>query len=212
MEEAKEMILQGRLITKRTGVETMSKFQLFGREQITNPKHVEYCMNRALTLKDAKILFEYGVEIGQTVFFTCMAPKFVDWCETIGIKYYKIRYYDRYNMKLVDKIKKTNKTTFISLDNEQDIFEYHRDYGFKPLLCNPKYPSNLKHYLQHYWLFSRCLGFSDHIKNLTLFQIGRDLGMKYHERHVCLNGQKQECIEKEWVSEFQDIRNVLNHK
>ena len=89
LEEAKLMISK----CKDLGL-FAAKFQLYNEESlegIEDPKVKEYCLKRMLSFGQAHELFNYGKSIGQEVFFTPSFEKAVDWCEEIGVNYYKIR-------------------------------------------------------------------------------------------------------------------------
>ena len=115
MEEAKLMIKR----SKEVGC-WASKFQLFNESNITNPEIRDYCMERMLDLDKAKMLFEYGKEIGQEVFFTPMYDC-IDFLEELGVNYYKIRCKDNKNFPLVKKCLNTKKKVFISVDFMPDL-------------------------------------------------------------------------------------------
>lgn len=211
LEQAKEMIRKGKELTENTGVKTMSKFQLFGPAQVVNKEHLEYCSKRMLTFEQAKELFEYGNSIGQEVFFTCMAPEYVGWCEEIGVRYYKVRFYDRKNEQILQKIEDTKKEFFISMENTDHlVHEYINKYtNIKVLYCVPKYPAKKEDY--PWWALS-WNGISDHTPDLELYienmNKKRNTIFQYWERHVCLT--KDTCLEREWASTFEELEEVLH--
>jgi len=218
LEEAKLMIQKGRLLTKKTGVRTLSKFQLFNEGNIVNPEHKEYCLKRMLSKEDARELVEYGKSIRQEVFFTVDFPEAVDWCEEIGVNYYKIRFYDNANEHLIRKVVETGKPFFISV----------YPYGSGGLIwknqillnCIPKYPAKRKDYTV--WgemgLIGHGHGVSDHVSDLSLYTWFTTSNLYemlkhydyYWERHVCLNGRKEMCLEREWCSMFEELEEVLS--
>lgn len=203
IEEAKEMILKGRMLTKDTGVKTLSKFQLFNEGDIVNPEHKEFCLKRMLDFPKAEALFKYGQSIGQEVFFSCMFPLAVEWCRYIGVNYYKIRYYDRYDKDLCAMVLASEKTLFISVD---ELYKWGDNV--KPLFCVPKYPAKKEDYWNYNIRYYR--GISDHTPDLELLEnaLAEDLGViEYFERHVCLT--KEGCLEAEWASTFEELEEVI---
>lgn len=204
LDQAKEMILKGRLLTKKTGVKTLSKFQLYDEtnlKQVQDPKVQEYCRERMLTYCQAKELFEYGKGIGQEVFFTPMNLEMMDWIPLLDCNYIKIRFYDRYNKDLCARALDWEKIIFISSD---EVFEWGSNvYN---LFCVPKYPAKTEDYCGYMEGFQ---GFSDHTPNLELLKNQLKYPTKcieYFERHVCLN---DDCLERAWASTFQEIEEVL---
>lgn len=196
MREAKLMIQKA----KESGC-WAAKFQLFTKKEAPNlPEHLY------LTFEGAKELFDYGKSIDMEVFFTSMFLEAVNWCEQIGVKYYKIRYFDRHNRKLLKKIRKTKKLTFISL-NSDEIREKRRKILRKkqlPLLCIPKYPAEVYEYYKGY-LFD---GYSDHTSGIELLKHAQSLPwVKIFEKHVKLDDN---CIEAKWSVTFEKLKEVLN--
>lgn len=208
LEEAKLMILKGKELTDTTGVKTMSKFQLFTENEVVNKEHLEYCKARMLTFEQAKELFEYGKEIGQEVFFTPMYDC-IDFLEELGVNYYKIRHYDRYNNPLIKKIWNTNKDYFISLSKEERFYPCSMGTSY-PLFCIPEYPAWWLDYMDIKFTELDCFrGISDHSYGTMLLRTcnSKFTDNFYFERHVCLT--KEDCLEAEWASTFQELEEVL---
>lgn len=201
MEEAKALIQEEADIGDRTNTKTLSKFQLFGKKQIVNPEHFEYCIDRSLTYNLAEELFQFGADIGQKVFFTPMAPKYVDWCERMGVEYYKVRYYDRANNDILSAILRTDKPCFISTDNRL----IHHVPHWIPLWCSPKYPSTLEDY-ENANLYN-FKGYSDHLGNVELLKKAIQEGNEYHEMHVCMT--RKDCLEADWAITLNELEEVL---
>lgn len=203
LEEAKRLIKA----CKEAGI-WACKFQLYNKANlrlIEDPLVQEYCLRRMLDYNSALELFEYGKSIGQEVFFTCMYPESVDICERIGVNYYKVRCFDKFNKKIIYKIIKTKKPYFVSVDG---IFQDQKyDFGDFLLFCVPKYPANIK----DYWEFFEFMphdwnGISDHTSCTCLLQIAQEYGVKYFEKHVRM---RDGFIEDPWSVKIEEIREVL---
>lgn len=176
-----------------------AKFQLFTKKEAPNlPEHLY------LSHGQAEMLFDTGKhEVGIEVFFTPMFLEAVDWCEQIGVNYYKIRYTDRHNKKLLKKIRKTKKFTMISMNLEEIKKKYKNFLWYLPLFCVPKYPADLYDYYQG-WLFD---GYSDHTPDLTLLKDMFSMPwIKVFEKHVKLD---ENCIESAWSVTFEQLKEVL---
>ena len=189
------------------------KFQLFTKKEAPNlPKHLY------LTKERARILFEYGKGQGIEVFFTCMFPEAVDWCELIGVNYYKIRYADRNNKELQRKIVDTNKPFFMSFLPFGSGGVIWRKMII--LNCIPEYPALLEKYTA--WkdmLYTHGHGVSDHTSDLELLKLTKnnkfvklwdEEGYDYYfEKHVKLN---DDCLESAWSCTFEELEEVLKHE
>ena len=220
METAKEMIWEAKNLSSCMGVKTLSKFQLYNNEIIKDSKDYDFLKSIMLDKDKARELFEYGKSIGQEVFFSVMFEEAVDWCEEIGVKYYKIRHYDRHNKEIIEKVGNTKKTFFISMNEkesiserglESTILEYHTKYKEQVhiLYCVPKYPAMYLEYPDFSYTWD---GISDHTPDLCLFLEMKERSNKYEqwfERHVCLDRYKDTCLEKEWSSSFSELAEVL---
>jgi sialic acid synthase SpsE len=205
LDEAKRLIEREAEIKDSTGVEILSKFQMFGKDQIVNPKHFKYCMDRKLTKLDAMLLFDFGYDIGQEVFFTPMAPKYVDWCEAIGVEYYKVRYYDRFNMNIINKIIETKKPFFISQSTEHpknylDPLFYERQNQIN-LFCVAEYPAKRKEYHKNVAYYQ---GISDHTGSVKMLK-NRNF-INYWELHVRIGSG---YLEDAWSVDLTDLEEAL---
>lgn len=198
--EAKQMIIK----TRNVGC-WAAKFQLFTKEMAKKAKIPEYL---SLSKSETQDLFEYGKRHGIEVFFTPMYPEAVDWCEEIGVNYYKIRYKDRHDYNLIEMIKETKKPYFISMeleDNPKFGFGYEQR---KVLFCKPYYPCGIGDYVFNSSIIFD--GVSDHTKDLQLLKIALDTKninpFEYWEKHMCLT---KDCLESEWSVTFEELAEVL---
>lgn len=180
-----------------------TKFQLFTNDMIKDNPNFLRLQDLILDLEDIKELFYYGQEIGQEVFFTPMYDCISE-LEEIGVNYYKIRYADRYNNKLLEKITQTGKTCFISqsfVDLETHGINFYDSRNLFPLYCIPNYPAKFTDYR------FLCLGMSDHTGTPELLRLCKKMGTVYHEIHVKLDGTKP--LEDAWSISFAELEEVL---
>jgi sialic acid synthase SpsE len=201
--EAKSLIQEEADIGDRTNTEIFSKFQLF--DKVVNPEHADYCNARRLDFKQAEELFQFGADIGQKVFYTCTAPKFVGWCERIGVEYYKVRYYDRFNMNIINKIIETEKPFFISQSTEHpknylDPLFYDRQNQIN-LFCVPSYPAKRKEYRKNIAYYQ---GISDHTGSVKMLK--NSIQMPYWELHVRIGSG---YLEDGWSVPLQELEEAL---
>lgn len=179
-----------------------TKFQLYNEELIKEHKEYRFLSSIQLSWGSACELFEYGKEIGQEVFFSCMFEEAIDWCNSLNIKYCKIRHKDQYNYSLLWKAFLSNMICFISTD----YFIPFRT-NFIPFFCIPKYPASIKDYQLPKNVFYQ--GISDHTSNLQLLKnIIQEKRLNYFEKHMKLN---DDCLESEWSVTFEELAEVLNH-
>lgn len=175
------------------------KFQLFSLEYAKQNDIPEYL---SLTFDQAKELFDYGKSIQQEVFFTPFHINRIDWCEKIGVNYYKIRFADRFNLDLIDSVINTNKDWFISIGLWADVpvGVSNRDI----LYCVPHYPATIWKYLDN---LSNAESISDHTPDLRLMKIAKIIGVNWFEKHVKL---RQDCLESEWSVFIHELGEVIN--
>lgn len=171
------------------------KFQLFTKKEAPGlPKHLY------LNFEQAKSLFQYGKKWKVDVFFTPMYLEAVDWCEEIGVKYYKIRHKDQKNYGLVKKVLDLDKMAFISTSDPV----YLTTKNLKYLYCVPEYPAKI----DDYYYPPNYAGISDHTHDLELLENAIMDKVEYFEKHVKLEGTKP--LEDAWSVTFEELGAVLN--
>jgi sialic acid synthase SpsE len=213
LEDAKEVIEKQAILNKKSPYTILSKFQLFKEENIVNPRHKYYCLDRQLSYEQAKELYEYGQSLDLEVFFTAMFPEAVKWINEIGCSYIKIRCYDENNSTLKQEINWHNKATVIQSVSMETSGFYHSRYK---LFCVQEYPAKLIDYLfVNYDVYS---GFSDHTLTLQLCKYWIKFYEKYlhsyhrnwfFERHVCLDRLYNDCLEQAWATPMSKLEEVL---
>ncbi len=173
---AREMIKSA----KENGA-TLAKFQLFDAEDDKGKPHYEWVKSHELTFDQANMLFDYGAEVGIEVFFSVFGVKYVDWCEKIGVKRYKLssNFSGRYGTWLA--VKQTAKPIIFSFS----ILPLDWEGENQVLYCLPGYPSELS-YIPDFDEEVYFLGFSDHIIGLDASKIALARGAKIIEKHFVL--------------------------
>jgi sialic acid synthase SpsE len=173
---AKEMIK----VCHEINPEGLVKFQLHDPE---DKGFTQWTKSHALSFDQAKELFDYGASIGQEVFFSVFAPIYVDWCEKIGVKRYKLAagFWDGRG-NTWDCILITSKpsiiSTFVSAWKAPNV-------SYDILWCPQGYPC-AETYLKHFHFFEPITGFSDHTIGLDAAKIALARGAKIIEKHFVL--------------------------
>ncbi len=163
------------------------KFQLYDAEDDKDKPHYKFSKQSELSFDQAKMLFDYGKEVGIEVFFSVFGVKYVEWCETIGVRRYKIACWN-HNSDLMRAIWATNKPLIISETSPS----LGRDYD--SLYCVSKYPASRKDIKLPDFLGDYD-GFSDHTIGIDVAKVALARGAKIIEKHFCL---EKDCPEGEW--------------
>ncbi len=174
MEEAKEMIR----IAKECGA-SLSKFQLFDAEDDKGKPHYDWVKEHELTFDQAKMLFNYGASIGIEVFFSVFGVKFVDWCERIKVKRYKLAcgLRDYATWKAIQFTDKPIIISYPAFPNENYF------YGVAShIYCPAGYPQKDLRLI----LVDEFDGFSDHTIGLDAAKIAIARGAEIIEKHFVL--------------------------
>lgn len=178
---------------------SLVKFQLYDHN-ILYEGHPEI-PNVELSFDDAKMLFDYGKEIGIEVFFSVFDVERVRWCEEIGVKRYKIAYLEQSNLVLLKSAYNTKKDIIISSSHNRymklEEFPFLSKAKVSILYCVPSYPAKLE------WLpnfnYSEPFtyqGFSDHTIGLDVSKIALARGASIIEKHFAIDHQTG--IDAEW--------------
>lgn len=148
----------------------LAKFQLYDSVKLYGEQQ-----NTELRKDAAQLLFEYGKEIGIDVFFSVFDLERFQWCEDMGVKYYKLAYSQRNNHELISAIQHTNKTWFGS--------------GID-LYCISKYPTELSDlHFNRIDFLENWYGYSDHTIGLDACKIAIARGAQVIEKHFAIDHQ-----------------------
>ncbi len=193
LNQAKQMIAR----SKNAGADAV-KFQMFSKNEV---EHMPKLHNMILTYNDVKELSDYSEKHRIEFICTPMYPDAVDVLESIGVNKYKIRYKDRYNDELIDRVMQTGKDVYISCQ-----LPYDRK-NVKKVYCIPEYPPKInKINTTDMKLYD---GYSNHYPSIIppLYAIFSDL--EYIEVHVKLNDN---CIDHAVSLTFNQLKMLCSYK
>ena len=158
----------------------------------------------------AKYCFKFAKKQCIELFYSVFYPEAVDVCEGIGVNFYKVRFYDRNNLTLYQRLKKIRqgKKIFVSCQDPMDTLYYNMAKYQKNVIflyCVPRYPAPLPQYDNAFNLDID--GISDHTKDLMLFRsANKYAGFKWFEIHVKMGN---DCYENLWSKSFEQLKEVL---
>ena len=162
----------------------LAKFQLFDAEDDRDKPHYDWVKAHELTFDQAKMLFDFGASIGMEVFFSVFGVKYVEWCERIGVKRYKIAC-GVTDDKLLAAVDRTHKPQIRS-----STTLYGWNHNITRLYCIPEYPCPLNHIRFPEFranVINRAEGFSDHTIGLDAARIVLARGARIVEKHFILD-------------------------
>lgn len=178
-------------LAKHAGADAV-KFQVFQEQHIKgHPREAELS---ELVLEQDNLLFfkDTADECGIEFFATPYYPEAVDMLESIGgIKRYKIRFADRHNMSILNKIISTEKPYLISCDDEyvnssapQEVWDEDPDKR-KFVYCVPEYPPKTVKLPETFRKFRSLFhGYSNHYPSISVPLAAAARGAEYIEVHV----------------------------
>ena len=202
------------------------KFQLYDHNQLYK-EHPEI-PDVALSFDQAKMLFDYGTEIGIEVFFSVFDVERVKWCEEIGVKRYKIAC-GMSDIPTMEAIAKTGKPVIMSMNDDTDG-GYHCgstkaqvDY----LYCVSKYPTQLSDLHFESGLFEdtgdtlgssdgrgeyhrEYDGLSDHSIGLDACKIALARGASIIEKHFAIDHKTG--IDAKWSMTPDELKELVRFK
>ena len=179
---------------KRAGADAV-KFQVYNKENLykvfpggdvlRDPK-CEQLMRIMLDKEKLQHLKDVADGAGIEFFATPMFPEAVDWLNNIGVKRFKIRYADRDNTSLIDKVTGTGKPVIISCDyaNPNNRSGFNTD-TVSLMYCIPEYPPEKIVLPQTFRVFA---GYSNHHPSIVPPLAAAARGAMILEVHVKQRG------------------------
>jgi len=179
---------------------TMVKMQLWKADDLYKDTPIyEQTKKLELGYDLAKYFFDYAKSIGVDLFFSVFNQEAVDFCEKIGVKYYKIAARSTNDYDLVKKIARTNKKTFVSFSKKHnninfDIHIIERIFSECSTLLNmiplysiseyPPKPEEFDILMLQDIIDDNNGGYSNHYLSIYPCIIASSLGASYIEIHV----------------------------
>lgn len=199
---AKDLIRLAKL-----GGADLCKFQLYDHNELYKD-HPEI-PNVELSFKQAKMLFEYGKEVGIEVFFSVFDVERVEWCEEIGVRRYKIACSQNDNKRLLGYLKGTEFPVIVSMDSSSFRTPEINGCNWHYLFCVSKYPAEVKDYLCYNSPEYRCFyeGISDHTIGIDASKIALARGAQIIEKHFCFNHSTG--IDAPWSMDVDELRELV---
>jgi len=195
--------------------------QLYDAEDDVTQPHYEWSRLCELTFENAKFLFDFAEEEGVELFFSVFHPRYVEWCETIGVKRYKIASTYQREPKELDAVIATEKPVIISLPgagapNVRDRQLRDMVERTKWLYCPPGYPPmevRMPMFIEEEGSDSPLAlvfdGFSDHTIGLDASKIALARGATIIEKHFCLSRQGNPAPDIPWSMEPEELAELV---
>lgn len=202
---AEQMILQSKL----GGAEAV-KVQLYDPEQFNKPE------SHAMSKEQLRDLRDFGDAHGIPVFATAFAPKFLDWCVDLDLKYMKVAARMHVGFpELTRDVMQVGKPTFVSIpsdmpqaDVDNIAVEDHATY----LYCVVKYPTLVEEFRMPDFATTRFSGISDHTLGNSAALFASAHGATYLEKHFTLRKSFQRTGELAHLCsmDLQDLMDIRN--
>lgn len=202
---AEQMILQSKL----GGAEAV-KVQLYDPEQFNKPE------SHAMSKEQLRDLRDFGDAHGIPVFATAFAPKFLDWCVDLDLKYMKVAARMHVGFpELTRDVMQVGKPTFVSIPSDMPQagvdnipVEDHATY----LYCVVKYPTLVEEFRMPDFATTRFSGISDHTLGNSAAMFASAHGAMYLEKHFTLRKSFQRSGELAHLCsmDLQDLMDIRN--
>lgn len=171
--------------------------------------HYEDLMDIRLDQERLKELKKHADSEGINMFATPMYLDAVDMLEEIGVDRYKIRFDDRDNNELLDRVFETGKPVMISCDQKylnklsDTILLIDKDVDF--MFCIPEYPPTTVYFKP--FLDYTFTGYSNHYPSIVPPFIAAARGCQILEVHVKLDGTVP--IDNDVSISFSDLKQLV---
>lgn len=193
-----------------------AKLQLYPANKFSNDNLDRTYLE--LKYDDFKELCNYGKHIGIKVFATAFTEETLEWCIELKTPYLKIpARMHRENPKLIEKILKLNKKTFVSIplnkeSNQFDVFNFKRKGNLIFLSCISDYPTLLSDVVFPNFSKSIFDGISDHSLGIAAAIKSSCLGASYLEKHFTIEKSLQRHTEKAHLGSMDpgDLETIKN--
>lgn len=176
IEVAEQMILQSKL----AGANAV-KVQLYDPEQFNKPE------SHRMTKEQLKQLRDFGDHLNLPVFATAFAPKFLDWCVDLDLKYFKVAARMHVGFpELTADVMALGKPTFVSIPEDmpqEDVDKIEIVDHATYLYCVVKYPTLLEEFRMPDFDNTRFHGISDHTLGNSAALFASAHGATYLEKH-----------------------------
>jgi pseudaminic acid synthase len=168
----------------------IAKFQLYQTKHLNRDvKTLSKLKDMEIDFNTAKILFDYGKEIGFDVFFSVFFPEAVEWCEKIGVKLYKLAARQSTCDDTAKLVKQTHKRVIVSIDPMHNREEgWSEDfYDVDTLYCPSHYPTRIESVRFSDYDFMHYDGFSDHTIRIDACKVAMARGARIIEKHFAFD-------------------------
>lgn len=188
------------------------KLQLYSTKNLQRTPETLVALRKSELSKNlATDLFNYGNDIGVEVFFSVFFPEAVEWCESMGVKRYKLAARQDINDKTSVLVQETKKPVIVSVAPN-----YNREkgwanpfYNIDVLYCLSKYPTPLESLrFNNIDFIFEYQGFSDHTIGLDAAKIAIARGASIIEKHFAIDHKTG--VDSAWSmtpSELKELKN-----
>jgi sialic acid synthase SpsE len=201
----------------RDGGAGLAKFQLFDTDKLyqKGTKNYQLAKESELDFDEAKMLFDYGKEVGIEVFFSVFDIERVRWCEEIGVKRYKIAARSVNDRKLLKAIGDTRKPIIVSLQDgsvlSSTLSRIVNEFSYQ-IYCVSSYPALINDYSSFFKGETDCFsesysGISDHTIGIEVAQIALARGARIIEKHFCIDHQTG--VDAAWSMDFEQLKELV---
>lgn len=174
-----------------------AKFQLYDHRKLYGYRMPDV----SLSFYKAEQLWDFGEAIGIEVFFSVFDVERVRWCETMGVKRYKVAHSQKDNRSLIQAIEDTQKPYIVSVDIDGDCA--WSAYRPTRLFCVPEYPAENVQLPEKFDLLD---GFSDHTIGLETAKEAIRRGARMIEKHFCLDHLTG--VDARWSMTAEELKEV----
>ena len=162
-------------------------------DRLKGPKNQWEQFKDALPYSDWEPVFVDARARGLEVFASCWDEAAVEWCESMGVKWYKVGSADITNLRLLNQIAATGKQVLLSTGaatmreiDDASVWLYHWGAAAViPMACTLSYPCEPQdaRLERISWLNDVVVGYSDHTPGIRAAGLAVAAGATYLEKH-----------------------------